>query len=45
VFSKPLAIVTGANRGIGFEVARQLAEEAIHVIMAVFKRVVLGQPF
>lgn len=30
---KPVAIVTGANRGMGLEVARQLAQRGYHVIM------------
>jgi len=30
---KPVAIVTGANRGMGLEVSRQLAQRGCHVIM------------
>lgn len=28
-----VAVVTGANRGLGFEIARQLAHRAMHVVM------------
>jgi NAD(P)-dependent dehydrogenase (short-subunit alcohol dehydrogenase family) len=32
--SKSIALITGANKGIGFETARQLAQEGVHVIIA-----------
>lgn len=32
--SETVAIVTGPNRGIGFEIAHQLAAYGLHVIMA-----------
>jgi NAD(P)-dependent dehydrogenase (short-subunit alcohol dehydrogenase family) len=32
--TKPIALITGANKGIGFETSRQLAREGVHVILA-----------
>lgn len=32
--NKPVAVVTGANRGMGLEVSRQLAKNGFHVILA-----------
>lgn len=32
--AKKIALVTGANRGLGFETARQLGQKGVHVIIA-----------
>jgi NAD(P)-dependent dehydrogenase (short-subunit alcohol dehydrogenase family) len=32
--SKRIALITGANRGIGFETTRQLATRGFHVVIA-----------
>lgn len=36
---EPIALVTGANRGIGHEIARQLAAKGVRVVMAARKPV------
>jgi FlaA1/EpsC-like NDP-sugar epimerase len=34
IFMKKTALITGANRGIGLEIARQLASLGWHVVLA-----------
>jgi NAD(P)-dependent dehydrogenase (short-subunit alcohol dehydrogenase family) len=36
--SEKIALVTGANRGIGFEIVRQLAKRGFHVVLAARNR-------
>jgi NAD(P)-dependent dehydrogenase (short-subunit alcohol dehydrogenase family) len=36
--SKKIALVTGANKGIGFEIVRQLAKRGFHVVLAARNR-------
>jgi len=36
VTNKPIAIVTGANRGLGFETAYRTSKTALHAITRVF---------
>jgi NAD(P)-dependent dehydrogenase (short-subunit alcohol dehydrogenase family) len=32
---KKIALITGANKGLGFEISRQLARQGIRVVMEV----------
>ncbi len=34
--NKKIALITGANRGIGFETARQLGQQNIKILVGVF---------
>jgi NAD(P)-dependent dehydrogenase (short-subunit alcohol dehydrogenase family) len=35
--SKRVAVVTGANKGIGFEISKKLAAAGLHTVMAARK--------